>query len=146
MTADVPYKPATYHTVSPYLVVADARGLIRFLVKVFDAQVLGKMIAPDDTIAHADLLVGDSHIMIGQAGDSGPFPGMLHLYLLDCDSTFQRALDAGATPLREPRDEFYGDRMAGVIDPFGNQWWLATHIEDVSEEEVERRARQFSEI
>jgi PhnB protein len=65
---------------------------------------------------------------------------MLHLYLEDADAAYQRALDAGATSLREPEDQFYGDRTAGVKDDFGNQWWLATHIEDVTPEEMQRRA------
>jgi uncharacterized glyoxalase superfamily protein PhnB len=146
MIGSVPFKPATYHTVSPYLVVNDPAALIDFVVKVFDAQVISKMLGPDGAIMHADVLIGDSHVMLGQAADDGPFPGMLHLYLLDCDSSYSRALDAGAASLREPQDEYYGDRLGGVSDPFGNQWWLATHIEHLSEEEIERRGRELSGV
>lgn len=146
MAGSVSYRPdPTYHTVTPYLVVKDAAGLLDFLVTVLDGRVVGKMEGPDATIAHADVMVGDSHIMLGAAGDEKGFPGMVHLYLPDSDAFYQRALEAGATSLREPRDEFYGDRMSGVEDPFGNQWWFATHIEDVSEEEIERRGRELSQ-
>lgn len=146
MAGSVPFKPATYHTVSPYLVVDDPAGLLDFVVKVFDAQVVSKMLDPDGAILHADVLIGDSHVMLGQAADDEPFPAMLHLYLLDCDTSYARALEGGAISLREPQDEYYGDRMGGVLDPFGNQWWLATHIEDLTEEEVERRGKLLSGV
>jgi uncharacterized glyoxalase superfamily protein PhnB len=90
---------------------------------------------------HAEVIIGDSVIMMGEAGEvNPPVPAMLYLYLEDCDAAYQRALAAGAVSLQEPKDEFYGDRTAAVKDAFGNQWWMATRIEEVSAEELERRA------
>jgi uncharacterized glyoxalase superfamily protein PhnB len=92
---------------------------------------------------HAELRLGDSLVMIAEASAQyGPFPAMLHLYLEDVDAVYRRALAAGAAALQEPADQFYGDRTAGVRDAFGNTWWLATHIEDVPLEEMQRRASQ----
>ena len=90
---------------------------------------------------HAEVRVGDSIIMLGESG--GPFPPMptcLYLYVPNTDAVYKASLNAGGTSIREPADQFYGDRVAGVKDPSGNQWWIATHIEDVSEEELARRA------
>lgn len=135
--------PEGYHTVTPYLVVRNVSGLIDFAQKVFDAEEILRMESPDGRITHAEVRLGDSVIMMGEAPDEEALmPAMLHVYLEDADATYQRALAAGATSLREPTDEFYGDRIAGVRDASGNQWWVATHIEDVSAEELQRRARR----
>jgi PhnB protein len=133
--------PEGYHTVTPYLLVRNAGGLIDFLKQVFDAEETERMRRPDGSIMHVEVRIGDSVVMLGDAaGDAAPMPGMLHIYLQDTDAAYRRALAAGATSLREPADQFYGDRTGGVQDAFGNQWWLATHIEDVSPEEMQRRA------
>jgi PhnB protein len=93
-------------------------------------------------VQHAEIKIGDSIVMMGEGAPSGKnFPGMLHLYLEDVDAVYQRALQAGAKSLREPTDQPYGDRSGGVEDTFGNQWWISTHIEDVTSEEMERRAK-----
>ncbi len=88
---------------------------------------------------HAEMTIGDSRIMLGQPAPGQETHAMIHLYLPDTDATYKRALAAGATSVREPADQFYGDRSAGVRDEFGNQWYIATHIEDVSPEEMDRR-------
>lgn len=133
--------PDGYHTVTPYLIVSDVAGLIGFLEQVFDVRDKEIMQQPDGSIMHAEVRVGNSPIMMGEATDDfAPMPSMLHVYLEDVDDAYQRALAAGATSLREPTDEFYGDRAAGVQDAFGNQWWMATHVEDVPPEELQRRA------
>jgi uncharacterized glyoxalase superfamily protein PhnB len=133
--------PDGYHTVTPYLVVRDVDGLIDFLQQVFDVRETERFEQPDGSIAHAEVRIGDSVVMMGEASDDfAPMPGMLHIYLEDVDDAYERALAAGATSLREPTDEFYGDRSAGVQDAFGNQWWMATHVEDVPSEELQRRA------
>jgi PhnB protein len=94
---------------------------------------------------HAEFTIGDSVVMVGEANDEHPpMPAMLHLYVEECDAAYQQAMSAGATSIQEPRTQFYGDRMAGVRDSQGNQWWLATHVEDVSPEELQRRAAQQS--
>jgi len=125
--------PTGYHTVTPYLVVEGAAQLIDFLKQAFDGEEIQRMTRPDGTIMHAEVKIGDSRVMIGEAGgEYPPMPAMLHLYVEDTDALYRRALQAGATSLREPTDEVYGDRMSGVKDLCGNQWWIATHIKDVA--------------
>jgi len=93
---------------------------------------------------HAEVIVGDSYIMLGEANDKYPTsPAMLYLYVDDVDSTYAQAVKAGGKSLREPTTEFYGDRSSGVTDEFGNQWWIATHVEDVTPEEMQRRQEEF---
>lgn len=133
--------PEGYHTVTPFLTVSNAADLLRFVKEAFGAQVVEAMDDGDGNLRHADVLIGDSHVMFGQASDEWPArPGSLYLYVEDVDSWYHRAMSAGASSIRKPTDEFYGDRSAGVSDAQGNQWWIATHIEDVSKEEMERRA------
>ena len=131
--------PAGYATVTPYLCVADAAKLIEFLKQAFDAQLLFKMDGPGGRIMHAEMTIGDSRIMLAQPESGKETHAMLHLYMPDTDAVYKRALAAGATSVREPADQFYGDRSAGVRDQFGYHWYIATHIEDVSEEEMGRR-------
>lgn len=132
--------PEGYHTVTPYLVVPDAAGLIDFLKRAFGAQELERMAGPDGSVRHAAVRIGDSMVMLGGAsGEWKPLPAMLYLYVEDTDGTYARALAAGATSVMEPADQFYGDRNAGVKDASGNLWWIATHQEDVPHEELVRR-------
>jgi uncharacterized glyoxalase superfamily protein PhnB len=133
--------PEGFHTVTPYVVVSGASKLIDFLKQAFDAREVHRMARPDGVIMHAQVRIGDSFIMLADAG--GPWPAMptaIYLYVPDTDAAYRSALAAGSTSLMEPADQFYGDRNAGVKDPTGNQWWIATHIEDVSTEELHRRA------
>jgi PhnB protein len=133
--------PAGYHTLTPYLTVRGADALIEFLERVFDAKVIHKMLGPTGKVGHAELQVGDSRVMLGEVcGASEPMPSTLYVYVPDADAVYKRALEAGATSIREVADQFYGDRHGGVKDACGNQWWIATHIEDVSPEELARRA------
>jgi uncharacterized glyoxalase superfamily protein PhnB len=132
--------PDGYHTVTPYLLVEDAAGLIPFLERAFGAVSLDRYDSPDGRLAHAALQIGDSRVMMGQAAVEWPaMPAMLHLYVEDVDASYRRAVEAGGRSVREPETMFYGDRSGGVIDPAGNQWWISTHVEDVSEEELARR-------
>ena len=132
--------PPGYHRVTPYLVVADGEGLIGFLVAAFEAEVCSRAIRPDGTIANAEMRIGDSMVMVAQAREPWkPMPAGFYLYVTDTDATYQAALAAGGASVLEPSDQFYGDRNAGVQDPWGNNWWIATHIEDVDEAEVQRR-------
>jgi uncharacterized glyoxalase superfamily protein PhnB len=135
--------PEGYHTVTPYLIVFDAAALIEFLQQAFGAEVRHRSATPDGTVVHAEVKIGDSHLMIGGASDQHPaVPAVLYLYLPDCDAAYQRALAAGATSVSEPADQFYGDRHGGVKDRHGNQWWIATHVEDVPPEEMKRREQE----
>jgi PhnB protein len=133
--------PTGYHTVTPYLTIQNVPALIDFLKKAFDAKEAHHMAGPDGKVMHADVMVGDSHIMLGEArGEWKPMPTSLYLYVNDVDATYKRAVSAGAKSLREPTNEFYGDRSAGVTDPSGMMWWIATHIEDVAPDELAKRA------
>jgi len=119
---------------------AIAEKQIEFLKQAFGAQELHRSVGPDGNIIHAEVRLGDSVVMIGQAGGPWkPRPGTVYLYVEDVDATHRRAVEAGAKSLGEPKDQFYGDRSGGVEDPNGNMWWVATHIEDVSHEESDRR-------
>jgi PhnB protein len=143
MTGKVHYKPEGYNTLQPYMIVSDVVGLIDFLKQAFDANDRSRMQAPDGGVVHAEVSIGDSVVMISQHDPGEPgFTSMLYMYLPDPDEAYRRALQAGATSLREPTNEFYGDRTCGVQDPFGNQWWIAAHVEDVSAEELQRRIQE----
>ncbi len=132
--------PDGYHTVTPYLVVPGAATLIDFLKLAFDATETYRHARPDGTVQHAEVRIGDSVVMMGEPEDpSKAMPATLCLYVEDADAAYRRAIEAGAASLREPATQFYGDRTGGVLDPCGNQWWVATHVEDVSPEEIERR-------
>ncbi|HYV31654.1 MAG TPA: VOC family protein [Candidatus Binatia bacterium] len=136
--------PDGYHSVTPYLVVQGVAKLIDFLKQAFDAKEIERMAGPDGSVMHGEVRIGDSVVMMGEAwGESKPIAAALYLYVNDTDVTYRRALQAGATPLREPADQFYGDRSGGVKDPAGNQWWIATRKEDVSPEELARRAETY---
>lgn len=136
--------PEGMHTVTPFLVVNQAALLMDFIKKAFNGKVTGQMDGEDGKIMHANMTIGDTVIMIADANEKfGAVQSMLYLYVEDIDSVYQQALKAKGQSLREPIDEFYGDRSAGIKDPWGNQWWIATHVEDVSPEETRRRAEQF---
>lgn len=132
--------PDGYHTVTPYLVVQGVPKLLDFLTHAFAARERLRSLRPDGAIQHAEVWIGDSVVQMGEAG--GPWKPMvanLNLYVENCDAAYRRAIEAGARSLREPATQFYGDRSAGVEDPCGNNWWISTHVEDVSPEELERR-------
>jgi len=133
--------PDGYHTVTPYLVVEDCAKLIEFLKEAFDGKEQECMKRPDGRVLHAEVRIGDSVVMMGEAqGQFKPMPGSLYLYVKDTDATYKRALGAGGMTMMEPADQFYGDRNAGVMDPCGNLWWIATRQEDLSREEITKRA------
>ena len=138
--------PDGFHTVTPYLLVQKVAPLIDFLQQAFDAETTYCSTQLDGTVKHAQIKIGDSFVMIGEAGDRcPPMPCMLYLYVQDTDALYKRALQAGALSIMEPADQFYGDRNAGVQDSCGNQWWIATHQEDVSPEELQRRASNYAQ-
>jgi PhnB protein len=115
-----------YQTATPYLGVKGAARLIDFMKEVFGAEETSRMAMPDGSVGHAELKVGDSVIMTGDAGELKP---MVLLYVPDVDATYERALATGAASLREPADQSYGDRNAQVKDPLGNIWFIATPIQ-----------------
>jgi uncharacterized glyoxalase superfamily protein PhnB len=133
--------PDGFHTLTPYLVLNDAAKVITFLKKAFNAQLVYSHNGPNGKIGHAQLKVGDSMLMLADASPEHPAqPCSLYLYVDNCDAWYEGAIKAGATSIMKPMDMFYGDRNAGVKDASGMQWWMATHVEDVSAEEVGKRA------
>jgi PhnB protein len=132
--------PDGFHTVTPYLVVEDAGQLIEFVTKAFGATLRFAHKRPDGKVAHAEVQIGDSIVMMGSVqGDTKPIPTAIYMYVPNCDELYRRAVAAGGSSIGEPADQFYGDRHGGVKDPCGNSWWVATHIEDLSEQELARR-------
>ncbi|MGQ0812611.1 MAG: VOC family protein [Nitrospiraceae bacterium] len=142
----MPVKPIPdgYHTVTPVLTVHGAAKLIEFVKQAFDAKEVYRLPGPDGAVMHAEVKVGDSMVMLGEATDEWkPMPAKIALYVEDTDAWYKRALRAGATSVREPSDQFYGDRSAGVKDFAGNHWWIHTHIDDVPPEEIKKRAETW---
>jgi len=149
MTANVKPVPEGFHTATPYLVVGDAARALDFYTSVFRATELMRMAAPGGKIAHAEIRVGESVIMLEdenpQMGSRSPqtiggSPVSLYLYVEDVDAVFRRAIAAGASEERPVQDQFYGDRCGTIKDPFGHIWHIATHKEDLSPEEIGKRA------
>jgi PhnB protein len=127
------YTPEGLNSVNVYLHPLRAEPVINFLKRAFGARELAKYASPDGVVHHAEIRVGDSVVEMGEAhGKYEPMPAMFYLYVPDCDAVYRRALAAGATSISEPVDQPYGDRSGGVKDAFGNQWYIATHIKDVS--------------
>jgi PhnB protein len=154
MASKVKPIPEGYHAVTPYLVVSDGAGAIEFYKKAFGAKELFRMTRPDGKVGHAEIRIGDSCVMVADEAPEvearspqsvGGTPVMLHLYVEDVDRVFSQAVAAGATVLRPVSDQFYGDRTGGVADPYGHRWYIATHVEDVSPEEVKKRAASAKE-
>jgi PhnB protein len=149
VTSAVKPIPEGYHSVTPYLIVKGAAKAIEFYKQAFGATELGRMTAPDGKIGHAEIQIGDSRVMLAdefpEMDSRGPeslgsTPVMIHLYVEDVDAVAKQATAAGARELRPVKDQFYGDRSGMFADPFGHQWNIATHVEDLSAEEIGKRA------
>jgi PhnB protein len=141
--------PDGYHAITPYLGIKGAAEAIAFYVDAFGATESFRLLTPDGQVAHAEIRIGDSCIMLADECREAPFRSPaaldgssvgLHLYVEDVDARFARAIAAGAKAVRPVQDQFYGDRTGTLRDPFGHVWFLATHKEDVAPEEVARRA------
>ena len=154
MKTNVKHIPDGFHAVTPYLTVKDAGQAIDFYKRAFGARERVRMPMPDGKVAHAELQIGDSIIMLGEEcpehGSVSPqtlegSPVGLALYVDSVDNTFKRAVEAGASAKEAPEDKFWGDRAGSVTDPFGHKWMLLTHVEDVTPEEMKKRmAEAFS--
>lgn len=140
--------PEGYHNVTPYLFVRNAAGAIDFYKNVLGAAELVRMRGPDGRIMHAELKIGDSIVMLADENPPmgvmspqtvGGFSVGMHVYVENADAVLQKAVDAGAKILRPIKNQFYGDRSGTVLDPFGHMWSIATHVEDVSPEEMKKR-------
>ncbi len=146
--------PAGYHTITPHIVLDDCAGAIEFYKKALGAKERGRMLTPDGKIVHAEILVGDSIVMMNdemppmQPGMPGVYKaprtaglatGALFLYVKNVDAVFRRAMAAGCTVRQQPTDMFWGDRYGQVLDPYGHTWGFATRIENVSTKEMQKR-------
>lgn len=145
--------PDGYHSLTPYLFIRAAAAAIDFYKRAFDAVEILRLLGPDGQIGHAEIQIGDSRIMLSEENmpmsarspeTLGGSPILLHLYVPDVDALFAQALAAGAKVTRPIANQFYGDRSGGLEDPFGFTWHLATHIEDLSEDEIKKRAADFT--
>jgi uncharacterized glyoxalase superfamily protein PhnB len=126
--------PHGYHSVNPYVVVDDADALIEFLTVVFGGREQGEReLAADGRVDHADVLIGDSLVMVSSSSETYPArPSVYLAYVDDVDVVYRTALEAGATSIVEPADQSWGDRTGGIVDPFDNRWWIATHLREFS--------------
>ena len=143
--------PAGYHSVTPYLCIRGAAKALDFYARAFGAKEKFRL-PMGERIGHAEILIGDSHVMLADEMDDhkspqsyGGTPVSLMIYTDDVDAMFKRAIAAGATQKRPVEDQFYGDRTGVLVDPFGHVWSIATHVEDVSEEEIARRMAAMSQ-
>lgn len=143
--------PTGYHAITPYLAIQNAAAALDFYKRAFGARELLRMAMPNGKLAHAEMRVGDSVVMMADESQeqdflSPPARGgstvTIHLYVRDVDRMFRQAVEAGAKVVRELQDQFYGDRTACVADPFGHIWYLATHKEEVSKAEMKKRAQK----
>lgn len=142
--------PSDYPRVIPYLAVQGAAKAIDYYATLLGAKERMRMPGPNGTIAHAEIEIGDSMVMLADSNpewgnrdpkEIGGSPVTLMVYVEDVDAVYQAAIDSGSTSEMEPKDHFYGDRAAAFADPFGHRWHIASHVEDVSEEEMQRRMR-----
>ena len=155
MTNDVKAQVPGYHTVTPYMALRDCAAAIEFYRRAFGAEKVMQLDMADGKIAHAEIRIGDSMIMLSEENEQwgnkspatlGGSPMFLMIYVPDVDAAFNKAIAAGATEVRPVADQFYGDRSGTLKDPYGYQWTLSTHIEDLSQEEVQRRMEaEFSQ-
>jgi PhnB protein len=152
MTPKVNYIPQSYHTATPYLIAKDAVAAIEFYKKAFGATELERITDENGAIRHGEFKIGDSPFMITDEHPEYPAwqsplsrggsPVHIYLYVEDVDAMFKHAISCGATELLPVQDQFYGDRIGGLTDPFGHVWYITTHIEDVPAEEIIRRAAE----
>lgn len=149
MSNEVKPIPEGYHSVTPYIIVNDGARAIEFYKQAFGATVLFRMDAPGGKVGHAEMKIGDSHVMLADEHPEmnarsphtlGGSPVSLMLYVPDVDATVDRAVEAGAKLTRPIANQFYGDRTGGIEDPFGHAWYVATHVEDIAPEELQKRA------
>lgn len=139
----VKYIPEGFQSITPYLVNEGVPKLIDFLKSAFDAIEIERMADHTGRIMHAEVKIGNSIIMMAETMEGFPAAAAsFYFYCPDTDLVYKQALQAGGVSIMEPADQFYGDRNAGIQDPSGNKWWIATHIEDVLKEELEKRTRE----
>ena len=142
VTSKVNPIPQDYGTVTPYLIVNGVPRLIDFLKETFHAEERARINDKKDHVGHAEVKIGNSMVMMADSTPQySPIPSQLYVYVDNVDDAYRRAMKAGGTSEQEPTTQFYGDRTAAVKDPTGNIWWIATHVEDLSPQEMEKRMK-----
>ena len=148
----VKHIPDGYHSITPYLSIKGAKEAIEYYKQAFNATEIFRLVAPGGEIGHAELKIGDSHIMLADPCAEGTFRSpqaldgtsvALHVYVEEVDAFFTQAVDAGAKVVKPVQDQFYGDRTGSLEDPFGHIWFVATHKEDLTPEEINKRAESL---
>jgi PhnB protein len=148
MSSKVSYRPDGYPNLTPYLIVNDGAAAIEFYKTAFGATVREQLTTPEGRVRHAEMMIGDSPVMLGEHQDcvaqaTPPYaPVSIYAYVEDADAVFAKAVAAGAKEIMPVSQKFYGNREGGVSDPFGITWWLATRVEEMTDEEMQRRAKQ----
>lgn len=137
---DIAYKPEGFSNITPFIAVNQAQKVLEFVKRAFDAEEIFALRRDDGTIEHAQIRIGDSMLLLGDPMGKDEARAMLYYYVADCDCHYERGLASGGTSIQEPTDQFYGDRNAGIKDPCGNIWWIATHKEALSRDTIEERA------
>lgn len=142
---DVKPVPDGYTAITPYLIVENAAGFIDFLVNAFGAVERLRVPMPQGGIGHAEVEIDGAALMLSDAlpPEYPPTNTVIHLYVPDCDAVYAQAIAAGATPIAEPADQFYGDRLARITDPQGNQWSISTHVEDLTPDQIAERLAEL---
>jgi len=144
--------PAGYHSVTPGIVVRGADEAIDFYTRAFGAELVSRMTAPDGSVVHAEIRIGDSTVMLGEENEqwgtrsplsTGAVTGSLHIYVSDADAAFARALAAGATVRAPLEDAFWGDRYGKVTDPFGHEWGIGARVKDMTPEEMQKAGEEW---
>jgi PhnB protein len=134
--------PKGFTTVTPHLSVKDAQAAIAFYKKAFGAKLLGKMLAPDGKVLHADLMIGDAHVFVSDPMMGGaPSSSAVHLYVENADKVWKKAVAAGAQVVMPLDNAFWGDRYGVLADPFGQKWSISTHVEDVPPADMKKRMK-----
>ena len=138
--------PQGFHTINPHLYVKEAPVFIEFMKNTFGAKELVRKESPDGMVLRAEIKVGDSKILLAEPwGQFEPTRGCFSIYVKDTDAVYKKGIEAGSISLKEPSDEFYGDRQAGFKDRFGNIWWISTYVEDIHREQLKKiKVFQFS--
>ena len=146
------YKPDHFNTVSVYLIVKDGKAALDFYQRAFGGEGGACLLGPDDSVMHAEVCIGNSTIMLSEENEAwgmkscetmGGSPASMMIYVEDCDAAFKQAIDAGCTEVSAPADQFWGDRHGKVKDPFGYEWGIATQIEQLSVEEIQKRGQEW---